>query len=88
MAPDIQATLVCKALQLAIVQRQSPVGLIVHSDRGSRYASAAHQALLSKHGLVGSMSRKGISSIADHSIGIYNNLQMHPSKPPPIHNTS
>ena len=36
MAPDIQATLVCKALQLAIAQRQPPVGLIVHSDRGSQ----------------------------------------------------
>jgi putative transposase len=59
MAPDMQATLVCKALQLAIAQRQPAAGLIVHSDRGSQYASAAHQALLSKHGLVGSMSRKG-----------------------------
>lgn len=59
MAPDMQATLVCRALQLAIAQRQPAPGLIVHSDRGSQYASAAHQALLSKHGLVGSMSRKG-----------------------------
>jgi len=59
MSPDMQATLVCRALQLAIVQRQPAPGLIVHSDRGSQYASAAHQALLSKHGLVGSMSRKG-----------------------------
>lgn len=59
MAPDMQATLVCRALQLAIAQRQPAAGLIVHSDRGSQYASAAHQTLLSKHGLVGSMSRKG-----------------------------
>ena len=59
MTPDMQATLVCRALQLAIAQRQPAAGLIVHSDRGSQYASAAHQALLSKHGLVGSMSRKG-----------------------------
>lgn len=59
MAPDMQATLVCSALQLAIAQRQPAAGLIVHSDRGSQYASAAHQKLLSKHGLVGSMSRKG-----------------------------
>ncbi|MBU6466626.1 MAG: IS3 family transposase, partial [Burkholderiales bacterium] len=34
-------------------------GLIVHSDRGSQYASALHQALLARHNLVGSMSRKG-----------------------------
>ena len=59
MAPDMQASLVCRALQLAIVQRQPAAGLIVHSDRGSQYASAAHQGLLVKHGLVGSMSRKG-----------------------------
>ena len=59
MAPDMQAALVCWALQLAIVQRPPAAGLIVHSDRGSQYASAAHQALLAKHGLVGSMSRKG-----------------------------
>ena len=45
--------------QLAIVQRQPAPGLIVHTDRGSQYASAAHQALLVQHGLVGSMSRKG-----------------------------
>ena len=42
MAPDMQATLVCKALQLAIMQRQPAAELIVHSDRGSQYASAAH----------------------------------------------
>ena len=59
MAPDMQATLVCRALQLAIVQRQPAAGLIVHSNRGSQYASAAHQALLVQHGLIGSMSRKG-----------------------------
>lgn len=59
MAPDMQAGLVCRALQLAIVQRQPAAGLIVHSDRGSQYASALHQALLTQHGLVGSMSRKG-----------------------------
>jgi putative transposase len=59
MASDMQAGLVCRALQLVIVQRQPAPGLIVHSDRGSQYASAAYQALLTKHRLVGSMSRKG-----------------------------
>ena len=33
--------------------------LIVYSDRGTQYASAEHQALLGRCGLVGSMSRKG-----------------------------
>ena len=57
MSPDMPATLVCQALQLAIVQRRPAPGLIVHSDRGSQYASALHQKLLTQHGLVGSMSR-------------------------------
>ena len=59
MAPEMPATLVCAALQMAIVQRNPEAGLIVHSDRGTQYASAEHQALLKKHGLIGSMSRKG-----------------------------
>jgi len=59
MAPTMHAELVCAALQLAIAQRQPAPGLMVHSDRGSQYASALHQALLARHGLVGSMSRKG-----------------------------
>ena len=36
MAPDMQATLVCRALQLATVQRQPAAGLIEQSDRGSQ----------------------------------------------------
>ena len=59
MASAMPAALVCAALQMAIVQRNPAPGLIVHSDRGTPYASAEHQALLAKHGLVGSMSRKG-----------------------------
>ena len=34
-------------------------GLVVHSDRGSQYASAQYQALLTSHGLTCSISRKG-----------------------------
>lgn len=59
MAPEMPAALVCAALQMAIVQRNPSAGLIVHSDRGTQYASAEHQALLRKHGLAGSMSRRG-----------------------------
>ena len=58
-ASAMPAALVCAALQMAIVQRNPAPGLIVHSDRGTQYASAEHQALLTKHSLVGSMSRKG-----------------------------
>ena len=59
MAAAMPAALVCAALQMAIIQRNPAPGLIVHSDRGTQYAGAEHQALLAKHGLVGSMSRKG-----------------------------
>ena len=58
-SPAVPAGLVCAALQMAIVQRNPAPGLVVHSDRGTQYASAEHQGLLSKHGLVGSMGRKG-----------------------------
>ena len=53
MAAAMPAALVCAALQMAIVQRNPAPGLIVHSDRGTQYASAEHQALLAKHGLKG-----------------------------------
>jgi transposase InsO family protein len=59
MAPEMPAALVCAALQMALAQRNPCAGLIVHSDRGTQYASSAHQALLTKHGVVSSMSRKG-----------------------------
>ena len=59
MAPNMPAELVCSALQMAIAQRQPSAGCLMHTDRGSQYASAAHQAILAQHGLVGSMSGKG-----------------------------
>ena len=59
MAPSMPAQLVCAALGMAIASRQPLPGLLVHSDRGSQYASKDHAALLAHHGLVCSMSRKG-----------------------------
>jgi len=59
MAPNMPAELVCTALQMAITQRQPPAALVMHSDRGSQYASDAHRALLARHHLRASMSRKG-----------------------------
>jgi transposase InsO family protein len=59
MAPSMPAKLVCDALRMAIQQRQPAPGLIVHSDRGSQYASELYQDLLLQHGFVCSMSRKG-----------------------------
>lgn len=59
MSPRMKATLVCDALRMAIWQRKPKPGLIVHSDRGSQYASDAYRQLLALYGCVGSMSRKG-----------------------------
>ena len=55
----MKATLVIDALQMAIDRFHPPRGLIMHTDRGSQYASHAHRALLEQHGFVCSMSRKG-----------------------------
>jgi len=51
--------LVIDALKQAICRRQPPTGLILHSDRGSQYASAAYQQLLRDNGFICSMSKKG-----------------------------
>jgi transposase InsO family protein len=59
MGSRMTAQLVCDALRMAIWQRRPKAGLIVHSDRGSQYASNAYRRLLKAHDFVGSMSRKG-----------------------------
>lgn len=55
----MKAQLVCDALKMAMWQRRPAAGLIVHSDRGSQYASKEYVGLLKDNGFVGSMSRKG-----------------------------
>ena len=59
MGSRMTAQLVCDALKMAIWQRRPDAGLIVHSDRGSQYASKAYRRLLKAQGFIGSMSRKG-----------------------------
>ncbi len=55
----MQEDLVIGALQMAIGRGNPPSGLILHSDRGSQYASGSYRALIDKNGLIQSMSRKG-----------------------------
>lgn len=52
--------LIKNALMMALKQRksQSQACLIIHSDRGSQYASFRHQALLQEYEATESMSRK------------------------------
>jgi transposase InsO family protein len=51
--------LVSEALNMAITNRHPGRGLLIHSDRGSQYASYDYQQLLWQHGFICSMSRKG-----------------------------
>jgi putative transposase len=59
MGSRMKAQLVCDALNMAIWQRKPKAGLVVHSDRGSQYASKVYRKLLKQHKFVGSMSRLG-----------------------------
>ena len=59
MSQLLDASLVITALRMALNQRRHSQNLIVHSDRGAQFASAAYRQLLAQHGLTASMSRKG-----------------------------
>ena len=47
------------ALERAIALRRPLPGCVLHTDRGSQYASEKHRALLAAYGIIGSMSRRG-----------------------------
>ena len=47
-----------RALKMALLQRKSKPGLIVHSDRGVQYRVQGYQDLLMKNGCRSSMSRQ------------------------------
>lgn len=66
MAPTMPAALPVSALKMAIQQRNPAPGLIVHSDRGSQYASEQYQAVLARHGLICSMS--GLGNCWDNAV--------------------
>ena len=55
----LEAELTLAALSMALKQRRPAPGLVHHSDRGVQYAAKDYVALLSKHGIVISMSRRG-----------------------------
>jgi putative transposase len=44
---------------MAIAQRRPAKGLIVHSDRGSQFASTAYRRVLAAPDLIASIGRKG-----------------------------
>lgn len=53
------AGLVCEALDNAVQKRRPKRGLILHSDRGSQYASGAFRRRLWRYRMAQSMSAKG-----------------------------
>ena len=59
MGNRIDSNLVCNALMMALWRRGFPKGVLVHSDRGSQFASRKYLTLLKTYQLIGSMSRKG-----------------------------
>ena len=59
MSERMSAKLVCDALQMAYWRRRPAPGLLMHSDRGSQYASAEYRKLLKQFHMTQSMSRKG-----------------------------
>jgi transposase InsO family protein len=59
MHQTLDAQLVIAALRMALAQRCPNQPLIIHSDRGAQFASAAYRLILTQQRLLASMSRKG-----------------------------
>jgi putative transposase len=59
VSPSLEQEGAIAALEAAIEVRGAHHGLTHHSDRGVQYAGDAYRALLARHGIACSMSRKG-----------------------------
>jgi transposase InsO family protein len=59
LSQDMTAESVLEAFKLAVKKRRPDAGLIIHSDRGSQYASNLFREFISDYGFKQSMSRKG-----------------------------
>ena len=58
MRDHMQVELASSALTMAIQQQRPQAGLVHHSDRGVQYASHAYRNVLTRAGIVASMSRR------------------------------
>src|SRR5690625_8018113 len=54
-----QTPLIIETLKAALIARDYPKGVIIHSDQGTVYTSYAYQNLIKEHNLISSMSRRG-----------------------------
>lgn len=59
VSENLDAGIAVEALRRAVALRSAPAGMIHHSDRGIHYACADYRALLERHAITPSMSRKG-----------------------------
>jgi transposase InsO family protein len=59
LSESMTSRLVVDALEMAVGRRRPGEELLAHSDRGSQYASEHYQRVLSREGMVCSMSRRG-----------------------------
>ena len=59
MGERMTKELVIQALKQANGRRNNPLGVLIHSDRGSQYCSHDYQKALKQSGFICSMSRKG-----------------------------
>ena len=59
MADHLRAELCIDALVMALLRCRPRPGLIHHSDRGVQYACGPYRAVLERHGITPSMSRRG-----------------------------
>ncbi len=59
MADHLRAELCIDALVMALQRCRPLPGLIHHSDRGAQYACGPYRAVLERHGITQSMSRRG-----------------------------
>jgi len=59
LSRTMTSRLAIAALERAIVERQPPLGLVHHSDRGVQYACKQYVALLEQHQMIASMKPAG-----------------------------
>lgn len=59
MGRELSKGLVCEALRQAIMRRNPPPGLLLHSDRGTQYSSNEYRQIIRERGMKQSMSAKG-----------------------------
>jgi len=83
MAPRMTADIVVDAFRMALFRQKREAPDMVHSDRGSQYASEAFREELKVHGCKQSMSRKGNcwdNAVAESFFGTLKNELVHHEK--------